>query len=604
MPRLADTTLRLLGQEPLAGRLSVSEQLRLARALDRAGFAYLEISGGGCFQAAVKRGVESPWERIRALRAQTSSPVALALRGRFLVGARPAGGDLVRRFVACAAESGIDVFRLHDPLNDVDSLAEAAAAIAAAGAELDCGLVYSPGPGGSEDDLVDRARRVPELGAARVLVLDPSGALDPGRAGDLVAAVADASGLPVGVYCQGAGGAALATAVEAARAGADLIACAIYPLALALHRVPGESAASALAGLGLDTGVETDPLWEASTLVAEHLGDPGVFPLDPRVAARAAERRLPAGLVAALDAQLRANGAPDRLDEVLDELERVRRELGSPPLASPVGQILGSQALVHVLSQTRYQTVVDEVRALVAGRLGRVPGTIDPAVRRAIELVAGDLAPEEELGLDLEEARRRAQGLASSEEDLCLLALFGEEAEPLLRAIRSRARLEPEPAPAAPAAGERIREIVRIVEESGVQEVTIEEAGVKVTVRRSEERPLPPAEPAARPSLEEAAELAPAQPPSPDSRLVRVEAPMVGTFYRSPEPGAPPFVEEGDVVVPGQTLCILEAMKLMNEVKAEVEGIVRRIHAENAQPVEYGQLLFELELVDGRPPLV
>ncbi|MER3411883.1 MAG: oxaloacetate decarboxylase, partial [Thermoleophilia bacterium] len=127
--------------------MPVSEQLRLAQILDAAGLAYLEISGGGCFQAAVRRGVESPWERIRAIRARARSPLALALRGRFLVGSRPAGVDLVRRFVACAAESGIDVFRLHDPLNDVDGLVDAAAVITAAGAELDCGLVYSPGWG-------------------------------------------------------------------------------------------------------------------------------------------------------------------------------------------------------------------------------------------------------------------------------------------------------------------------------------------------------------------------------------------------------------------------------------------------------------------------
>ena len=581
----------------------MSEQLRLAQILDAAGLAYLEISGGGCFQAAVRRGVESPWERIRAIRARARSPLALALRGRFLVGSRPAGVDLVRRFVACAAESGIDVFRLHDPLNDVDGLVDAAAVITAAGAELDCGLVYSPGWGENGADLVEKARRVPDLGAARVLLLDPAGALSPGRAADLVAALGEASGLPVGLYCQGAGGAALATAIEAARAGADLVACAIYPIALSLHRVPAESAATALAGLGLETGVDLASLWQASRLVDEYVGDEAVSPMSPRLATRAAERRLPVELVVALEAQLRANGAPDRLDEVLDELERVREELGSPPLASPVGQILGSQALVHVLSQERYQTVVDEVRALVAGRLGSPPGAIDPTVRRAIELVGGYL-PQEETTVSLEEARRRGEGLAASEEDLCLLALFGEEAEPLLRAIRSRARREPEEAPAPPLASERIREIVRIVQESGVQEVTIEEGGLRVTVRRSEERPSLPAQPSPAPSLPEGAELAPAQPPSADSRLVRVEAPMVGTFYRSPEPGAPPFVEEGDVVVPGQTLCILEAMKLMNEVKAEVEGIVRRIHAENAQPVEYGQLLFELELVDGRPPLL
>ena len=188
------------------------------------------------------------------------------------------------------------------------------------------------------------------------------------------------SGLPVGFYCQGAGGVALAATLEAARAGADLIACAVYPLALTLHRVSAESAATALAGLGLDTGVDANRAWEASDLVDEFIGDEPVTPTPPRVATLAAQHRLPPGLVAALDVHLKANAAGDRIDEVLDELARIRAEVGSPPLASPIGQILGSQALVHVLSAERYQTVVDELKALIAGHFGSPPAAIDPTV--------------------------------------------------------------------------------------------------------------------------------------------------------------------------------------------------------------------------------
>src|SRR5206468_603122 len=193
VPALVDTTIRLLSQEPLAGRIPTSELLDLAELLDGAGFAYLEVSGGGVFDSAVRRGVESPWERIRALKARTKTPLAMALRGRFLVGSRPVGGDFVRRFVGSAAESGIDVFRLHDPLNDVSNLKEASEAITAAGRELDAGLVYSPGPAGDTDTLVAQAQRLPELGAARVLIHDASGALEPHRMHELVEAIRDAS---------------------------------------------------------------------------------------------------------------------------------------------------------------------------------------------------------------------------------------------------------------------------------------------------------------------------------------------------------------------------------------------------------------------------
>ena len=592
MPRLVDTTIRVLSQEPLAGLMPTADLLRLAELLDGAGFAYLEVSGGGVFDTAVRRGVESPWERIRALKARTKTPLALAVRGRFLVGSRPVGGDFARRFVASAAASGIDVFRLHDPLNDVDNLREAAEAIVDAGREFDAGLLYGSG---RHEALVDAGKRLPELGAARILLHDPAALLQPHRASELVAELRDVSGLPVGLYGQGAGGNALAAALEAARAGADLLATAVYPVALTMHRVSAESAAQALAGIGMDVGVDLDRLWQAADVVDEHIGDEPVSPTAPRIAVRAAQHKLPIGVVAAIDSQLRATAAGDRLDEVLDELQRVRGEVGSPPLAAPIGNVLASQALVNVLSANRYATMVDEVRDIVRGRFGRTPGPVDPALARAAELFDTD---EEEM-VDLDELRAEAEGLAASEEDLLLLALFGDEAEPLLRAIRERTGGEDSLAAGGvdQQRAARIREVVRIVQETGIGEITIEEDGMRVSVRRTPDAPAVPQQPLGPmepPDLD-----APVSPPS--DAFARVESPMVGTFYRAPAPGAAPFVEEGDAVAPGQTLCILEAMKLMNEVKSELEAIVRKIHVENAQPVEYGQLLFELEPINGRP---
>jgi oxaloacetate decarboxylase alpha subunit len=600
VPALVDTTIRLLSQEPLAGRIPTAELLRLAEILDRAGFAALEISGGGVFDSAVRRGVESPWERIRAINARTETPLGMALRGRFLVGSQPVASDFVPRFVASAAENGIEIFRLHDPLNDVSNLREAGEAITAAGREFDAGLIYSPGVTGGTEHLVEQARKLPDLGAARILLHDASGALTAPRAHELVSAIAEASSLPVGMYGQGAAGNALAAGLEAARAGADRIACAVYPIALALHRASGEALATSLAGLNLDPGVDVTTLWEAAELIDEHIGDEPVTQLPPRISVRAAQHKLPAGLVAAIDARLRAHASADRLDEVLDELIRIRIESGFPPLAAPIGQILASQALIHVLSATRYQTIVDELRALLEGKFGAPPSAIDPGVMRAAELLAEEAVPEEEPADNLEELRADAEGLASSEEELLLLALFGEEAEPLLQSIRERAGGEETLVGGGvdQTRAERIREIVRIVQETGVAEIALEEAGTRVSVRRTEEAGLPAPTPGAPEPIDELA--APEPEPSTDG-FVRVEAPMVGTFYRAAQPGAPPFVEEGDPVAPGQTLCILEAMKLMNEVKAEVDGIVRAIHVQNGQPVEFGQALFDLEPAMARP---
>ena len=603
MPSLVDTTIRLLSQEPLAARVRPSEVLDLAAALDKAGFAYLEVSGGGCFDAAVRRGVESPWERIRAIRARCETPLGMALRGRFLVGTRPLSRELVRRFVSSAAANGIDVFRLHDPLNDLGNLKDAADAILAAEKELAIGLVHSPGPAGETEVLLERAHHLTELGASRVLIHDPAGSLHPGQARELVERIAEASGLPVGLHAQGAGGAALASSIEAVRAGAAFIACALYPVALSLHRVSAEALTQSLAGIDLDTGVDLEMLWRGAELVDSALGDEPVPPLSPRVAVRAAAHNFPAGLVTELDAQLKARGFGDRLDEVLTELNVIRRESGWPPLASPIGQVLASQAVLHVLSAQRWQIVVDELRDLIEGRYGAPPQEIDPLVKRAVDLLGDGHPAAEPAPQELDEVRETAEGLASSEEDLLLLALFGAEAEPLLRAMRGRGSPEERLTSAGLDRGEseRIRDLIRIVQESGIGEVTVEEGETRITVRRSDELAETPVASIGIPPSSSEPDVAEAPLPQPTDGLIRIEAPMVGTFYRAPEPGAAPFVEEGDPVEPGQTLCILEAMKLMNEVKADNEAIVRRICVDNAAAVEYGELLFELEPVNGRP---
>ncbi len=605
MPQLYDTTVRLLSQEPLAGRVPTGEVLRIAEILDGAGFACLEVSGGGVFDASVRRGVESPWERIRAIDARTTTPLGIALRGRFLVGSKPVSPDIVRRFVACAADNGIDVFRLHDPLNDVSNLREAGEAIVGAGGELHVGLVYSPGRTGEVDALVEQAKKLGHLGAARVLLNDPTGGLLPHVTQELVERLGEASGLPVGLYVQAAGGTALANALVATRVGADVVATAVYPLALALHRIAGESLAEALSGLDRETGVDVARLWEASDIVDEHIGDEPLAPLAPRIAVRAAEYDLPAGLVAALDTHLRAHAAGDRLLDTLAEVARIRADAGWPPLAAPIGQILGSQALLTVLSARRYGTVLDEFRLLVTGGYGTPPAPSDPSVRRAVELLGGVDGPSlEDDPPSAEDVREAAEGIASSEEDLVLLAMFGDEAETLLTTIRQRHSRE-----ATLLGGdvdaqraERIRELVKIVQESGVGEIEIEDEGMRVSVRRADEPGAGPAPVAATAGGVAIAELDVTE-GSAQAPLIRVESPMVGVFYRAPQPGAPPFVAVGDVVEVGQTLCLLEAMKLFNELKADVDGRVRAIHVEDRQTVEFGTLLFEIEPVGG-PPVV
>jgi oxaloacetate decarboxylase alpha subunit len=587
--RIVDTTVRLLSQQPLAGNASTATVLEVAEILDSAGFAGLEVSGGGCFDAAVRRGVESPWDRIRALKARcTRTPLQIAVRGRFLVGSKPVSDDLVRRFILSAAESGIDVFRLHDPLNDVENLVPAAAAVREAGGRLYGGLAFS-GQMGNLERVVEKARRLADLGAERVLLHDSAGALDPGVCGTVLERLADAAGVPAGLYCQGTGGKALAMAVEAARHGADPIAVAAYPVASLLNRVAAEVLGESLSSLEVEHGVDVERMWEASRFIDAHVTSKmPALPVPPRIILRTAITRLPVGLVAEIDARLRSADALDRLDEVLTELNAVRADCGTAPLAAPIGGILAGQAVTHVLTARRWAEVSDEMRALLSGAYGEPPLPFAPeAAAHATEMPS-------EPGLDMDDLRSQEGGVGS-EEDLLLLALFGDAAARLLDALRGRGGEDSSGEALDAGQSARIRELVRLVEGSDVGELTVEDGPLRITVRKQDERPPAPIafmQPGAGPAP---ADGAPHEPEV--SSAIRLESPMVGTFYRSPSPAQAAFVTEGDRIEVGQTLCILEAMKLFNEYKSDHAGIIRRILVENAQPVEYGQPLFELEPV-------
>jgi oxaloacetate decarboxylase alpha subunit len=272
---------------------------------------------------------------------------------------------------------------------------------------------------------------------------------------------------------------------------------------------------------------------------------------------------------------------------VLDELLLVRAESGYPPPASPVGRILAGQAIRHVLHARRWTEVDGDMRSLLLGEWGHAPAPVDAVALAAAERAPASTASEP----SLEEARAEAGSLAASEEDLCLVALFGERALPLLQRLRGREEALDDEDPLDDDEARRVHRLVRLLEESDAGELTVEQDGVRITVRRRESGPSQSA-----PLLAEQPATAPERAPivAPPSDVVLVESPMVGNFYRASSPDADPFVEEGDRVEVGQTLCILEAMKLFNEFKSDHAGTVRKVLVDDAQPVEFGQPLFEL----------
>jgi oxaloacetate decarboxylase alpha subunit len=295
---------------------------------------------------------------------------------------------------------------------------------------------------------------------------------------------------------------------------------------------------------------------------------------------------VPIGVVAGIERSLHAAGAEERLDEVLDELLLVRAESGYPPPASPVGRILAGQAIRHVLHSRRWSEVDGDMRSLLLGEWGHAPAPVDPVALAAAERAPASTATEP----SLEDAREEAGSLAASEEDLCLVAVFGDRALPLLQRLRGRETDIGDEDSLDDDEARRVRRLVRLLEESDAGELTVEEDGVRITVRRREAGPSQAA-PLAAPVP---AAPAPAAPAPAVSDVVLVESPMVGNFFRASSPDKDPFVEVGDRVEVGQTLCILEAMKLFNEFKSDHAGTVRKVLVDDAQPVEFGQPLFEL----------
>ena len=534
MPRLVDTTIRVLSQEPLAGLMPTADLLRLAELLDGAGFAYLEVSGGGVFDSAVRRGVESPWERIRALKARTSTPLALALRGRFLVGSRPVGGDFARRFVASAAQSGIEVFRLHDPLNDVDNLREAAEAI------VDCGRRVRGRPALRQRPARGARRRGEAAAGARRGAHPPERSRPPccsrtARASSCTSC-ATSRASPVGLYAQGAGGNALAAAIEAARAGADVIATAVYPIALThAPRLRGGRRAGARGARPRHRDRPGPAVGRRRPRRRAHRRRAGL-------AGRAAHRRARGPAQAPGRARRRARRAaaqPGRRRPARRGARRGRQGAHRGRLAAARGADREHRRVAGAPERARRRTATRRwsTSCATSSRDASAARRHRSTRRSRAPSSSSATAREDEPPVDLDDAARsRPKGSRRARRSCCCSRCSARRpSRSCARSASARAATSRSVRAAstrhAPRGSARSSASCR---RPGVGEITIEEDGMRVSVRRTAEpthvaAPAAPAAPGGEPDRRRSHPV--------DDSLVRVESPMVGTFYRSPAPG-------------------------------------------------------------------
>lgn len=616
--KIMDTTIRDGQQSLWATRMPIGDMLPILPKMDQVGYWAIEAWGGATFDTCLRFLDENPWERLRAIKKHCPrTPLSMLVRGQNLVGYHHYSTDIVNRFIAAAHRNGIDVFRVFDALNDIRNVEDCARAIKECGAHFEGAISYTTSPVHTLDSYVDYAVALKELGADSICVKDMAGLLTPYRTDRLTRSLREATGLHVHLHCHYVGGMAPANYIKGTEAGADIVDTASAPLAFGNSQPAVEMIVAAFKESGYDTGLDLDLLFE----IAEYWEEVrkrshykrGVSSL---IHMQVYKHQIPGGMMSNLVSQLGIQHAEDRLGDVVEEIPRVRAEIGFPPLVTPMSQIVGTQAVFNVLTGKRWSVVSSEMKDYLSGKYGKAPGPVDPDVLRRVvgdgEVLADDVPPSSLATQTYEECKEEIGPLAKSEEDVLMYALFPNEARAFLSKHRTADKVEFLYDRDSSMTKEedyvdinQIRELIRAVEESGVGEITIKEAGSEITVRKPEVAMATgfAMTPAAVTPVSAPAPAAPASAPVSDrpASWVAVTSPMVGTYYAAPAPDEPPFVQVGDEVMAGSTLCIVEAMKLMNEIAADMMCVVREVCVENAQPVEFGQPLFYVEPVDSNP---
>ncbi len=613
--QIMDTTIRDGQQSLWATRMPVGDMLPILPKMDRVGYWAIEAWGGATFDTCLRFLDENPWDRLRSIKSKTpNTRLSMLSRGQNLVGYKHYSKDVVNRFIAAAHRNGIDVFRVFDALNDIRNVVDNAEAIKACGGHFEGAISYTLSPVHTLDSFLEYGQQLKDLGADSIAIKDMAGMLTPYRTERIVKAFNAEIGLPIHVHCHYVGGMAPANYLKAAEAGAAIVDTAAAPLAFGNSQPAVEMLVAAMQESRYDTGLDLGLLFEISEYW-EEVRKRGHYKrgVSSLTHMKVYSHQVPGGMMSNLMSQLEIQNAIDRLDDVMEEIPRVRAEVGYPPLVTPLSQIVGTQAVFNVLTGKRWSVVSKEMKDYICGYYGKAPGPMSPEVVNRVVgesdiMLDPDVAPGSLVTTTFAELEEEIGDLAKTEEDVLMYALFPNEARTYLSKHRTSEKvdflLEEESSNTKEddyVDINQIRELVRVAEESGVGEIVVEEEGARIAVRMPGAVAAAPAAsvaaaaPAAAAAPVAAPAAAPAAAASHPANWYCVTSPMVGTFYAAPAPGEPAFVQVGDEVAASQTLCIVEAMKLMNEIGAEEMGTVREVCVEDATPVEFGTPLFYIE---------
>ena len=590
---ITDVVLRDASQSLLATRVRIDDMLPIAAKLDEIGFWSLESWGGATFDACIRYLGEDPWDRIRELKkAMPNTPQQMLFRGQNILGYRHYADDVVEKFVERAAVNGVDVFRVFDAMNDMRNIEVALKAVKQVGKHAQGTISYTLSPVHNIETWVEQGKRIEDMGADSIAIKDMAGLLHPYDGYELVKRLKGACDIPIHLHCHATTGLSTSTILKCVEAGIDNVDTSISSMSMTYGHSPTETVVAMLQGTDRDTGLELQKLEEAAAYFRDVRKKYAKFEGALRgVDSRILVAQVPGGMLTNMESQLKEQGAADKLDEVLEEIPRVREDLGFIPLVTPTSQIVGTQSVINVLTGERYKSISKETAGVRKGEYGASPAPVNKQLQARV-LEGGEaitcrpadlLEPEvealrEELRKLAEEKNISLTGGEGEIDDVLTYALFPQIGLKFLEnrgnpdAFEPAPGNEPEPvtpAPAAAAPGEA--EVYTVTVNGNAYVVEVAEGGDISAIS-------PAAAPAAEPVPQAPAAGAAAEP---------LPAPLAGNIFKV-------NVNPGDAVSAGDVIIILEAMKMETEVRASRDGTVASVDVKVGDTVAVGDTLISI----------
>jgi len=635
--RITDTTLRDGHQSLWATRMRTNDILDILDTVDQVGYYSLEVWGGATFDVCLRFLRENPWERLRLIKSKAKkTPLQMLLRGQNVVGYKNYPDDLVDRFVETAHENGIDIFRIFDALNDSRNLEAAIKAVKKHGAHAQGTLSFTTSPVHTIEKYVSDAKEQIAMGIDSLCIKDMAGLLSPTMSKNLVTALKKETKIPIQIHCHATSGMADSAYLEGVKAGAGAVDCAISSMAGFSSQPPVET----IAAIFRETEYNVDLDLEALRKVNKYFKD--LTPkrskgrgFEPIIDSEILIHQIPGGMISNFRSQLEQQGAIEKLDEALEEVTRVRKDLGYPPLVTPTSQIVGTQAVMNVITGERYKVVPQEVKNYVKGMYGRSPAPIQAKFMKQIlgKEKPIDHRPADDLKPMLPDATKNIANpeLIENEEDILSYCLFPEvsmeyfkwRAMPEDKRPKTPAEIEVEEFTKTPETEKKVTVTTGSSEAASPMLHPEDYEGVNAILDKASRMQLnelvirkgdfnlsvssgngsskghvisePIVESAPVDVGEKVEEVKQAEEQTPQEYKDTINAVMAGTFYRSAGADKPAFVEEGDVVNEGDTICILEAMKLFNEIEAPFKCKIVKILIDDASLITKDQPLLAVE---------